>query len=121
MRKKLAAFEGTLGRVSQDARELLEQREADLRRLEAERAAERAAHRSGLERKEAALRRLRADRKAEQEADGKRERGGGGVETRRGEAVCRGYRAVPLDARHLPQTLCVRVCEFLSLFCDNRP
>ena len=87
MRKKLAAFEDTLGRVSEDTRQALEQREADLRRLEAERGAERAAHRSGLERKEAALRRLRAERKVEQEAGDKREGRGGGVEARR-----RGYR-----------------------------
>lgn len=37
MRKKLSAFEGTLGRVSQDTRAVLEQKEADLRRFQAER------------------------------------------------------------------------------------
>lgn len=73
MREKLAGFEGTLSRVSQDTRQALEQREANLRRLEAERAAERAAHRSGLEREEAALLRLRADKEADQEASSKRE------------------------------------------------
>lgn len=73
VRKKLDAFEGTLGRVSQDTRAVLERKEAELRQVEAAREADRAAHRSGLERKEAVLRRLRAERESEQEANGKRE------------------------------------------------
>lgn len=68
MRKRLSEFEDNLGRVSEDTRAALGQREAELRRLEEEGRAEREASRADLARKEAALRRLRADRKADQEA-----------------------------------------------------